>query len=142
MLRRSIVECCGADHHNDRDLLGPWLANKTIDNVRKWIDDDGTVAIVAETDGSIVGVAMMIKSGEVTLLYVVPEVLFCGVGKALLAELEAGSRRLGLPALTLRSTKTAHEFYRRNGFRAAGDADSWHGIVSFPMVKELEAGFE
>lgn len=138
VLRRSITECCGDDHGNDQARLAAWLSNKTPENVREWITAQDNHAIVAEVDGAIVGVAMMRQSGEITLCYLVPEVRFTGAGKALLAKLESKGRQLGLPALTLYSTKTARAFYIRNGFQSSGAPDSSYGIESYPMVKTLD----
>jgi GNAT superfamily N-acetyltransferase len=137
VLRRSITECCSLDHNDDPSQLAPWLKNKTPENVRQWIVDPSSYAVVAEESGDIIGVAMMLVSGEVTLCYLVPEVRFTGVGKALLAELESKARALGLGELRLNSTKTAHAFYMRNGFADAGAATTWHGIGCIPMVKAL-----
>ena len=35
--RRSIIELCHADHRGDGSTLSQWLANKTADNMRRWI---------------------------------------------------------------------------------------------------------
>jgi GNAT superfamily N-acetyltransferase len=137
VLRRSITECCSADHCNDPAQLAPWLENKTPENVSQWIVDPSSYAVVAEANGDIIGVAAMFVSGEVTLCYLVPEVRFTGVGKALLAELEARARTLGLSELRLNSTKTAHAFYLRNGFTDSGPSSTWHGIGCAPMIKTL-----
>lgn len=137
VLRRSITECCAKDHGDESERLEAWLANKTPQNVREWIDSPGTYAFVAEAGGEVVGVAMMVESGEITLCYLVPEIRFLGVGKALLAELESKARDLGLEALRTYSTRTARAFYKRNGFQPAGTADSWHGTESYPMAKAL-----
>ena len=139
VLLRSITECCSEDHADDPIRLAPWLENKTPENLRHWIGDPGSHAFVAEADGGIVGVGMMLSTGEITLCYLVPEVRFTGVGKALLAELESKARELGLRQLSLNSTQTASAFYIRNGFEPAGTADSWHGIECYPMVKVLGA---
>ena len=39
VLRASIAELCIADHRNDPDILGRWLANKTPENVARWAAD-------------------------------------------------------------------------------------------------------
>jgi GNAT superfamily N-acetyltransferase len=137
VLRRSIAECCFEDHANEPSRLHPWLENKTPENLCRWISTPGSYVIVAETLGKLVGVAMMLKSGEVTLCYLVPEVRFRGVGRALLSQLESKARELGLGELRLNSTKTAHDFYLRNGFTSAGAPSTRHGIGCFPMVKAL-----
>jgi len=136
-LRRSITECCSEDHGDDPGLLEPWLANKTPENVQEWVGAPSNHAVVAEAAGDIVGVAMMHESGEITLCYLVPEVRFTGIGKALLAELESRARQLELGELRLHSTKTARAFYARNGFESCGTPDLWHGIECYPMVKYL-----
>jgi GNAT superfamily N-acetyltransferase len=137
VLRRSITECCSEDHEDNPSQLALWLENKTPENVRRWIRDPGSYAIVAEANGDIIGVAMMFESGEVTLCYLAPEALFTGVGKALLAGLVSRAHALGLHELQLNSTKTAHAFYLRNGFADAGSPTTWRGIACIPMVKAL-----
>ena len=139
VLRRSIAECCAADHLGDPDLIQPWLSNKTPENVLQWISAESTYAVVAESKSEVVGVAMLLESGEITLCYLLPEVRFKGNGKQLLAALEKQARRLELGSIRLHSTKTAHEFYRRNGFKDSGSSELWHGIESFPMSKLLKA---
>ena len=37
-LRRSIVELCHADHGGDPDKYTPWIANKTAENMVRWMD--------------------------------------------------------------------------------------------------------
>ena len=139
VLRRSITECCSADHNDDPALLASWLENKTPENVRQWIVDRQSCAIVAEAHGDVIGIAMMSVAGEVTLCYLAPEARFTGVGKALLAELESKARALGLSELRLNSTRTAHAFYLRNGFTDSGRAATWHGIGCTPMIKVLRS---
>ena len=139
VLRRSITECCSADHNDAPTQLAPWLENKTPENVRQWIVDPRNCAVVAESHGDVIGIAMMFVSGEVTLCYLVPEARFTGIGKALLAELESKASALGLIELRLNSTKTAHAFYLRNGFADSGPSAIWHGIGCTPMIKVLQS---
>lgn len=137
VLRRSIIEICTEDHRGEKKLLSAWLANKTPKNLREWIGMRGNYTLVAESDGAVVGIASMYETGHVTLCYLLPEVRFTGVGKALLAGVEARARDLGLNELDLHSTRTAYDFYRRNGFEAAGTPDVIEGIAGFPMNKKL-----
>ncbi|HJU15215.1 MAG TPA: hypothetical protein VJ770_01985 [Stellaceae bacterium] len=44
VLRRSIVELCGADHGGDPEILRHWLANKTPQIVASWIAKPGNAA--------------------------------------------------------------------------------------------------
>ena len=137
VLRRSITECCVADHRGDDVLMQSWLANKTPDNVHRWLTAGSACFVVAESGNEIVGVAMLLECGEITLCYLTPEARFQGCGKKLLSALEDQARRLGLSNLRLQSTKMARDFYRRNGFEDSGPAESRHGIRSFPMTKAL-----
>ncbi len=115
VLRRSIEELCGADHGHDPVFLARWLANKTPENVARWIATSNV--FVAEEDDRIVGVAALTNSGHITLNYVAPEARFRGVSKALLRTLEAKALALGCRVCTLESTKTAERFYREAGYR-------------------------
>jgi GNAT superfamily N-acetyltransferase len=115
VLRRSITELCEADHKNDPAFLAHWLANKTPENVRAWIE--GSYLYVAEEAGEIVGVAGLSNTGYITLNYVAPNARFKGVTKALLNAVEQRAMELGCSTCTLQSTKTAEQFYRGAGYR-------------------------
>ena len=47
VVRRSIIELCAADHHNDPAILERWLANKTAEIVASWIRQPGNSVLVA-----------------------------------------------------------------------------------------------
>jgi GNAT superfamily N-acetyltransferase len=133
VLRRSITELCRPDHGDDPALLDRWLANKTVENVRRWVA--GTYMVVAEVDGDIAGVAAMTDSGHVVLNYVAPRFRFRGVSKALLRRLEHVAAELGCTAVTLESTRTAYAFYRAAGYRGAAGPDG-----KLMLVKDLARG--
>jgi GNAT superfamily N-acetyltransferase len=137
-LRRSITECCQEDHKGDVAILDAWLANKTAENVRRWFQSPG-FAVVAERDGVIVGTAMLTERGVLALCYLVPEARFCGAGKAMLrvVEEEARSRKIGV--IELGSTRTAHQFYRRNGYSDTGADESAFGLTAIGMRKTIKA---
>ena len=137
VLRRSIAECCVEDHKNGASVLNLWLKNKTPQNVRTWFQHPGNFPVAAELDGKMVGVALMSKSGEIALCYLVPEARFIGAGKALLSFMEIEAARRGLDSLHLESTATARAFYLRNGFLPAGEPKEAFGITAFPMRKKL-----
>lgn len=139
VVRRSITECCHADHRGDPGLIAAWLKNKTPENVSDWIQAANALAVVAVRGGHVVGFALA-NGNELALLYVVPEALHQGVGKALLRTIE--TRLVG--RVHLASTHTARDFYARNGFRASGPAQVWAGLEGLPMVKLLakNADFE
>lgn len=137
VLRRSITELCFPDHNNDPALLEAWLANKTAENVGTWITDPANFVVIATLDGTIVGVAAMTRSGNVTLNYVSPDARFRGVSKGLLAALENKAIELGVSECRLESTKTALNFYRAAGYRDNGAATAGCGNACRPLTKLL-----
>jgi GNAT superfamily N-acetyltransferase len=58
----------------------------------------------------------MDASGKITLNYVSPEARFRGVSKALVLQLEAQARALGLSECTVETTQTALRFYQSLGY--------------------------
>jgi hypothetical protein len=59
-MRSSIQELCKADHGDDPAILGPWLANKTPDQVEGWINANPMGFLVAVGSDGIVAVAKYI----------------------------------------------------------------------------------
>ena len=140
VVRRSIVELCVDDHHNDPETLAEWLENKTPAHFERWIESDRHAAIVAEFGDSIAGFGLLNLSGNISLLYVSPDARFQGVSRALLAAIEAEAARLGLEALTLDSSKTALRFYRSAGYSLADECSPGFGVtVCHPMSRKLPA---
>ena len=138
VLRRSIIECCVADHGSDPRVLDAWLANKTTEAVRAWILSKG-FAVVAERDSIMVGTALLGADGTIALCYLVPEARFLGIGKAMLRALESEARKRGQESVELSSTKTGHEFYRRNGYADTGRVESAFGLRVRVMRREIGA---
>ena len=66
-------------------------------------------------------------------LYLTPAVIGQGFGKALLLLMINKAKRLGLSSITLDSTLTAHEFYKRFGFVDTGPATQ-HIIGGYPVT--------
>jgi GNAT superfamily N-acetyltransferase len=138
VLRRSISECCFADHRGEPTVISAWLENKTPENVVTWIQSPNAVAVVAIQEGDLVGFAL--STGDVlALCYVLPAALHQGVGRQLLTAIEARSIAHGVTILRLESTSTALQFYLRNGYVPSGPAQHWAGMAGHPMVKHLLA---
>ena len=114
VIRDSITHLCELDHCADERYLAAWLSNKTVENVRRWIEQSHF--FVAEIDGSILGVAAMLRSGKVTLNYVAPKARYQGISNALICRLEKTAVELGLETITLETTKTALRFYESRGY--------------------------
>lgn len=137
VLRRSIIELCRRDHENDPALLSIWLANKTAEKFRDWVEAEDSLCLVAvDGNGTILGVGLMSKAGVIRLNYASPEARFKGVSTALIGTLEAEALRLGVPHLTLNSTVTAHRFYLARGFKDAGEPAPGR-LAGYPMMKPL-----
>lgn len=137
LLVRSIRELCGPDYDNDEKILAQWCANKTPENMRRGIEDPNNYWIVAIENEVIAGTALMTIAGEIRLCYILPEYLGLGIGKAMLNDLLRNARVLRLRKVTLESTRTAREFYRRNGFVETGPVQCMGAIPGFNMERDL-----
>jgi GNAT superfamily N-acetyltransferase len=141
-VRASITELCYADHNGDPDILARWLANKTPANVALWLSNTHNINLVADENGAILAAGCVTVSGEVLLNYVSPAARFRGVSSALLAGLEAAARTEGNARCTLESTVTAYRFYKKRGYLDAGAPGGKDGLMTYPMVKRLQASSE
>ena len=139
VLRRSITECCGPDHHGEPAVLHGWLGNKTPDNVASWMASPSNCMLVAVRDGELVGVSLLNQAGKLSLCYLVPEAMHAGLGKAMLDGLEAQARQWGVAVLRLHSTATARHFFARNGYVLAGKEKSCFGVECDFFWKKLNA---
>lgn len=136
VVRRSISECCHVDHHGDPELIAAWLENKTPGNILDWLRAAHATALVAVRGGQVLGFALA-NTDELALLYVVPEALYQGVGKALLRAVESCFISRGVTTLRLESTRAARDFYLRNSFTISGPVQVWAGMEGLPMMKLL-----
>ena len=140
VLRRSITELCATDHQDDEEVLAAWLRNKTPEHVRSWLRSSNLCMIVAVREGSVCGVSMISRQGEIQLCYASPDVRFLGVGKLMLHTLQAQALEWGLSEVFLTSTVTGKSFYERNGFASDGiriRSESSAVRNVYPMVKRI-----
>ena len=101
-------------------------------------DLDLTPIAVAEHDGKLIGVAQLkVVDDEADLLklFVDPNALRSGTGKALLAWATDVARKLGATRLTIEADPDAAPFYRRMGAYDVGQAPS--GSVPGRMLPKL-----
>lgn len=113
LLIHSISEACAKDHHNDPRILEEWLANKTPENVKHWLETNRTYSAVSNS-GEVLGVIQASSENRILLNYVDPNYLGMGIGSKLLQRLE---NEIGEGNLVLvNSTETAKPFYNRKGF--------------------------
>jgi GNAT superfamily N-acetyltransferase len=137
VMQRSIAELCVADHRNDPAVLQRWLSNKTPETFRSWIRPGNSLLVAVEGDG-ILAVGNVTEAGEITLVYVSPDVRFTGVSSALLNALEDRAAERGNAICTLQSTETARRFYLARGYSEDGPPAGKFGTTSaYPMSKRL-----
>jgi GNAT superfamily N-acetyltransferase len=138
VLRASISELCVADHHNDPEILGRWLASKTPENLAAWIADSEASMLLAVEDDLVLAVGAVRNNGEITLKYVFPAARFRGASSALLAALEARAKERRNTHCKLLSTETAHRFYFNRGYLGRGEPQHKFGTSSsYPMSKSI-----
>lgn len=137
VLTRSITELCAMDHRNDSDVIARWTANKTPDGIAGMLGNPANTMLVAESDGAVAAVGMLVGDDEIGLNYVHPAHRFKGVSTALLAAMEELLRARGVTTARVKSTLTAHEFYRARGFVDDGPIYTGRFIDAYRMTKRL-----
>ncbi|NQY25064.1 MAG: GNAT family N-acetyltransferase [Campylobacteraceae bacterium] len=139
LLRRSISEVCASDYGYNEQVLEEWLANKTIKNVRYWINHTHRSSFICMNENNeIVGFCLLDISGEILLNYVLPEYLYKGVGKLLLEAMEQDLLNHKIFNVRVISSITAKSFYERNGYIKNGKASLVGEIEGdFPLIKKL-----
>lgn len=138
LLRRSIEEGCRAEHQDQPGLLDAWLGNKTPATVGAWFASPTNCVLVAERDGELVGLTLLTQAGKLALCYVLPDALRCGVGRQLLAAVEAQARLWNISKLFLHSPAGASVFFERHGFLNAGKEKSCYGLECDLLWKRLD----
>ena len=133
----SIRELCTADHNGDEQLILKWIANKTEENLQKWILDESTKFFVAKFKEKIRGVGAISLPDEVALNYVSPKFRYKGISRAMLVVLENTLIESGCLKGLLTSTITAHEFYQASGWTDVKKVHSWPGLDAHVMEKWL-----
>ena len=138
VIRRSIRELCLADHDGDPAILQPWLANKTPERVRAWIEGNPAGTLVGGGTSGIAGGGCILPDGTIGLLYVAPGVQRRGVGRGLLRRMEQVAVDARHTVCTLKSTAAACGFYAANGYVPSGaPVASFGGKPAFPMHRTI-----
>lgn len=113
------------------DLLDRWTEGHLTDAFIKVVVEK---FYVATNEGEVVGTGMIcLKSGQLDAIFVQPDMMGRGVGRAMMTFLEEQGCQAGLKELMLNSTLNAANFYRRCGF--VGDAP---GIYQSPRGFALD----
>jgi putative acetyltransferase len=103
------------------EIIEEWapipISNEAITRVAA--NPDNEIRIVAELEGEIVGIAVIIQTGnELRACYVLPKAVRMGVGSALVSRLEQIALEHGLEYLQLLSSITAEPFYTSLGYES------------------------
>ncbi len=143
VLVESIARLCHPDHRGDRAIVESWTANKTPENLLRWLTNPSKHIYVIEDEGEILCVGAFSDAGEIQLNYVAPEARFSGISKTMLAHIESEMRERGIRNARLNSTETAHRFYLSAGWADRADESSppagveIFGLRAHPMTKTL-----
>jgi putative acetyltransferase len=107
-----------ATTHYPADVIAGWVVPVTEETLRDLAaNTDGEIRLVAELDGTPVGIgALVIDGAELRACYVAPEAARRGCGSALIREIEGLARQHGLTRLTLAASLNAERFYAALGY--------------------------
>lgn len=117
----------------------------TPDEVRSLIERDGSVILVCERDGAMVGCVHLLDQGTsvyLGMLVVRPDLQAAGIGKAFMAAAEDFARRTwNATAITMTVITRREEliaFYERRGYRRTGRLSPFPAqALSTPTVENL-----
>ena len=138
VLRLAISESCKLDHDGKAERIESWLANKTEQNIIKWMEDTNLHLVAALVNDQVVGVGMCTAAGEISLCYVLPSFQRTGIGKSIVEELEDALRKLGVTRSVLVSTFTVLKFYSHVGYEINGKIINHFGVSGVPMSRDFQ----
>ena len=135
----AILAHCTGYYHGEQ--LATWTDGEITDHFIESVAEHWYVVTVSDT---VVATGMLdCVTGQVDAIFVRPDRMGLGVGRAMLAHLECLAVESGLARLTLDSTLNAAPFYRKCGF--VGDQLSVYksprgiSLACIPMAKQLLA---
>jgi GNAT superfamily N-acetyltransferase len=133
----AILSAC-AGHYSATEL-GQWTGGPIDDD---FVDDVAARFYVASIGNRIVAIGCIdLESANILAVFVLPDCMRRGIGRAMLAHLEQLASDAGLSHLTLESTLNAAPFYRACGY--VGDkVSTYHSprgvsLACVPMAKAL-----
>jgi putative acetyltransferase len=125
-------------------VIEAWARPITDEAIERFLANrDREVRLVAETDGTVVGIgAIVVNNSELRACYVAPSAARRGVGSALVAEIEQIAREHRLDHLELESSITAEPFYAALGYQVASRGEVFLSpgvpMAAVKMRKRLE----
>lgn len=129
----SVSTLCAA--HYNSDQIQSWLNHRQLRDYQAAVQN--ALVLVAEHDQEILGFAEMDRiSGIIHALYVRPEDIGQGVGRALLGRLEQEARAAGLRRIQMDASLNSVAFLQARGFLPLGDsANSRSNRTALPFVR-------
>lgn len=119
-VHRSAVRVLAASDYS-QEVIDAWAPPITPRMIEQMQRGASATRIVAELSGELAGIAeLALENSELRACYVSPDFARGGIGKALVAELEALARRAGATSLSLASSVSAELFYRHLGYHVTG----------------------
>jgi putative acetyltransferase len=99
-------------------VVDAWARPITDRAIERFLSNrDHEIRLMAEMDGEPVGIgAIVVSHSELRACYVIPTAARCGIGSALVAEIERIAREHSLDHLHLESSTTAEAFYSTLGY--------------------------
>ena len=130
----SIRRLCARDYTAEQ--IEVWAGGKHPDRYVRAMAEGETffVAEGLEATPTVIGFSSVLGD-EVRAVYVHPDHVGVGVGRALLAAVEEHARDGGVEVLRLNSTTTAREFYTAHGYQNDGESIFDMLGVGLPCVK-------
>lgn len=136
-LHSAAAEAFGPGHYTD-EQVDHWAARGERTPEGYPVDDPDAHFTVCVRAGAVAGFGhLAVEEQEVHAVYVHPDHTRCGVGSALLAELEGFARASGVERLDLQSSLNAVGFYERAGYDRLGERESPGGLPVVAMRKQL-----
>lgn len=135
-----------AASHYPPEIIDAWVVPATDENVGRFLENpDGELRLLAELDGSLVGLGcLVVQTAELRACYVAPEAARKGVGTALVREIERIAREQGLDHLHLDASINAEPFYSALGYEVVERGEhvwpSGQRMEAVMMRKMLEGG--
>lgn len=142
--RASVLGVAAKDY--PLKVLDAWAAPATPEFLDEFLANlDGELRLIAEIDGRPAGIGALVPhNSELRACYVAPFALRCGVGTALVREIERLARQAGLTDLQLLASLTAEPFYAALGYHVETRTEhvlrSGQPMAAVKMRKALKQG--
>lgn len=143
---RSIKEVCSKDYSQSE--IEAW-SGRDFNRKRQEDSIQNDFLWVVENLGEIAGYGHLrlfekedLKQGHILGLYLTPEVIGKQIGYRILELMKENAKDYGAKKIDLKSTLSAHEFYKRNGFYENGPLSTiqidGHSIRCYPMTNSMD----